>query len=86
MEQHRGNVLVAVVGGDVEGREPALACHIRVVVVLQQQCCRLRRNGELEIGVAEPKIQTSAPALAPFSDTVQIVIIRYIENYLFLAK
>ncbi len=61
LEQHRGNVLVAVVGGDVEGREPALARHVGVVVVLQQQCCRLRRKGELEISAAGPKIFLLAP-------------------------
>ena len=41
LQQNLRNVLVTVVGRDVQRREPALARHIGVVVVLEQQRGRL---------------------------------------------
>ena len=61
LQEGHGDVLVAVVGGDVERREAGLAGHVGVVIVLEQQRRRLgvvllggnvqRREADLASGV-----------------------------------
>ena len=55
LQQNLRNVLVTVVGRDVQRREPALARHIGVVVVLQQQrgrLCVVLLGGDMQGGKA----------------------------------
>ena len=56
LQQNLRNVLVTVVGRDVQRREPALARHIGVVVVLQQQrgrLCVVFLGGDMQGGKAD---------------------------------